>query len=482
MEASLKEKTARGLFWGGFSNGIQQLLNLFFGIFLARILNADDYGTVGMLAIFSAIATTIQDSGFTAALTNKKEIKHEDYNAVFWFSTLAGITMYAVLFFCAPLIADFFNNQRLIPLSRFLFLGFLIASTGIAHNALLFKNLQVKEISKISIISLVVSGSIGLTMAFNGMGYWGIASQNVSYITCVTLLRWHYSSWRPTFRLWFHPLRGMYRFSFKLFLTNIINQVNGNIFSAILGRFYTPLDVGYYTQGNKWMSMGQQTIGGMINNIAQPVFVQIGEDNERRIRALKKMLAFTSFISFPALLGLAFVSKELIVIAVGEKWLPSVPILQLLCFFGAIWPIINLYFQVAISQGRSDIYFWTNLIFGALQVGIAFFMFRFGILWMVLANVLGYVLLLIAWQIIINRLVHFPYRAALKGILPYMGCTCLILGATYYLTLSITNYYFLIIAKIIIVAVSYFVVMKLGKSVILNECMTFAREKLKKRS
>ena len=144
-EQTLKEKTAKGLFWGGLSNGAQQVLNLVFGLMLARILDASDYGMVGMLAIFSAIASTIQESGFTAALTNQKEIRHEDYNAVFWFSTLTGVLFYLILFFCAPLIAQFYDKPELIGLSRIVFLGFLFGGFGIASNAYMFKTLMVKE-------------------------------------------------------------------------------------------------------------------------------------------------------------------------------------------------------------------------------------------------------------------------------------------------------------------------------------------------
>ena len=136
-EQSLKEKTARGLFWGGLSNGVQQLLNLFFGIFLARILNAEDYGMVGMLSIFSLIAGSLQESGFTAALANKKEISHKDYNAVFWFSTGLSACLYLILFFCAPLIARFYHTPELAALARYSFLGFFVASLGIAHSAYL---------------------------------------------------------------------------------------------------------------------------------------------------------------------------------------------------------------------------------------------------------------------------------------------------------------------------------------------------------
>ena len=181
-ESSLKEKTARGLFWGGFSNGIQQLLNLVFGIFLARLLDRSDYGMVGLLTVFSAVASALQEGGFISALTNKKQAEHRDYNAVFWFSTLCSITFYLILFFAAPLIADFYRIPELVPLSRLLFLGFVISSLSIAPRAYLFKHLKIKETTIISISALCVSGVVGITLAANGFAYWGLAVQSLSLI------------------------------------------------------------------------------------------------------------------------------------------------------------------------------------------------------------------------------------------------------------------------------------------------------------
>ena len=208
-EQTLKEKTAKGLFWGGLSNGVQQLLNALFGLVLARVLDASDYGMVGMLAIFSAIASTIQESGFTAALTNQKEIKHEDYNAVFWFSSLTGVLFYLILFFCAPLIAEFYDKPELIGLSRIVFLGFLFGGFGIASNAYLFKTLMVKERAKIDIVSLICSGFIGVTLALNGFAYYGLAVQTITYIGIGSLLKFIYAPWKPTFQIDLHPLKLM---------------------------------------------------------------------------------------------------------------------------------------------------------------------------------------------------------------------------------------------------------------------------------
>lgn len=197
-ESSLKAKTAKGLFWGGVGNGLQQLFNLFFGIFLARLLDASDYGMIGMLAIFSAISSVIQEGGFGAALINKEKITQEDCNAVFWFSLSAGFCLYILLFLSAPFIAGFYGIPELAPLSRFMFLGFLIGCTGTVHGAIFTKRLMIKEKIHINLIALFCSGCIGLAMAYCGMAYWAIATQQVSYMLLMVSMLWYKSPWKPT--------------------------------------------------------------------------------------------------------------------------------------------------------------------------------------------------------------------------------------------------------------------------------------------
>ena len=331
MSESLKDKTAKGLLWGGISNGIQQLLNLFFGIFLARLLTPDDYGMVGMLSIFTLIAGSIQESGFTAALANKKEIKHEDYNAVFWFSISTSLCIYTLLFFCAPLIAQFFNQPELTSLARYSFIGFVISSTGVAQNAYMFRNLMVRQKAQSIIIGLLVSGTIGVTLAYHGYSYWGIATQSLTYVITVMTCYWFFSPWRPTFHFNLKPLRGMISFSSKMLATNIFNHLNNNIFSIILGKFYSEKEVGFYNQANKWNYMGHSLVSGMINGVAQPVLAQVTDDKERQLRVFRKMMRFTAFVSFPAMFGLSLIAPELITIAITDKWIESAQILQLLC-------------------------------------------------------------------------------------------------------------------------------------------------------
>ena len=174
---TLKEKTAKGLFWGGMNNGVQQLLGLAFGIILGRLLAPSDYGMTAMLAVFSVIANELQASGFKTGLINLKDPKHEDYNAVFWFNILAGIAIYAVLFFAAPLIAAFYDQPKLIPLSRYVFLGFVFSSFGMAQSAYLTKQMQIKQIAQCGMTATLTSSVVSVILAALGFGYWALATQ-----------------------------------------------------------------------------------------------------------------------------------------------------------------------------------------------------------------------------------------------------------------------------------------------------------------
>jgi len=479
MSESLKEKTARGLFWGGISNSLYQLLGLFFGIFLARLLTPDDYGMIGMLTIFSAVANSIQESGFTQALTNRKDAGQDDYNAVFWFSLCTGGVLYLLLFFCAPLIANFYHTPALVPLARFLFLGFLISSAGTAHNAILFKNLMVKEKAKAMLTALTVSGTLGVIMAYYGMAYWGIATQNVVYIFTFNLLLWHYSPWRPTWSFHFQPIREMLPFSIKLLITNVFHFVNDNIFSVLLGRFYTKQEVGYYTQANKWTNMGHTLITGVVNSVSQPIMVEAGANPDRQRKVFRKMLRFTAFISFPLMFGLALIAPEFITIAITDKWLPSAAIMQILCIWGAFLPINYIYTNQLISKGKSNVYMWNTIIQNLVQLLVLLLTVSYGIYVMAAIYVTINILWLFVWHYFVWQLIRITLWNVMKDITPYLSITAISLTAGYFAAKAFSNIYTCLINKIVVTALVYIIILWSSKSVIFHESINFLLKRRK---
>ena len=477
MSESLKEKTAKGLLWGGISNGMQQLLNLFFGIFLARLLTPDDYGMVGMLSIFSLIASSIQESGFTAAIINKKDIKHEDYNAVFWFSTLISLCLYTVLFFCAPLIARFFNQPELTALARYSFISFVISSTGTAHSAYMYKNLLVKQRAISYIIGLLISGSVGVTLAYNGYSYWGIATQSITYVATVMTCYWFFSPWRPTSQLNFKPLKGMIAFSSKILATNIFSSLNNNIFSIILGKFYSEKEVGFYNQANKWNSMGHSLVNGMIYGVAQPVLAKVSDDKERQLRVFRKMMRFTAFVAFPAMFGLSLIAPELITIAITDKWIESAHILQLLCISGAFIPITGLCSNLVISKGKSNIYMWNAIVLGLLQLLVMYLIHPYGIQTMIITYVCINISWLLVWHYFVWKEIRYRFIHLLMDIVPFLAIAGGVMIATHFLTLNINNIHLLFVSKIAIAGLLYILIMWMSGAKTFKESIQYLKKK-----
>lgn len=455
MGETLKDKTASGLIWGGLSNGVQQLLNLVIGIFLARMLTASEYGMVGVLTIFSLIASSLQESGFTSALTNLKKATNRDYNAVFWFNVLTSIGIYAILYFCAPLIARFYRQPALTALSRYLFLSFVISSFGIAHSAYLFRNLMVKQRTISVLIAQAISGAVGVTLVYLGYSYWGLATQTLVYCTATMICFWCFSRWRPSFHIDFGPIKGMYGFSIKVLMTNIFQNINNNFFSVILGRYYNDATVGQYNQANKWCSMGHSMVNGMIIGVAQPVMARVAEDIERQRRVFRKLLRFSAFISFPVMLGLAIVAEPLITVAITDRWLESARIMQVLCVWGAFVPIQSVYTQMLLSRGMSRQYMVGILIIGALQVGVALAMMRWGLFAMFIAYVIVNICWLAYWQVYARRELQLSAVEALSDIFPLFFLTAVVMGVTWWTTQSITSSWLLLCVRVALGATLY---------------------------
>ncbi|MBQ0074942.1 MAG: lipopolysaccharide biosynthesis protein [Prevotella sp.] len=479
-DSTLKEKTAKGLLWGGLSNGIIQLLGALFGIVLLRLLTPDDYGKIAVLLIFSSIASNLQESGFVAALVNRKEPTHEEYNAVFWFNVMMSVCLYGVLWFASPLIAAFYHEPILTPLARYLFLGFLLSSFGIVQRAYLMGHLMVKQTSIINIAALVLSNVIGVTMAYLGYAFWGLATQSIMYVLIVMLLNWYASPWRPTLHINLQPAWKMFGFSSKLLITNLFNQLNTHVFSILLGRFYNTRMVGFYSNARKWDDMATNTIHGMMNGVSQPVLAQVVGDDGRYHNVFRKMLRFVSFVAFPAMFGLAIISEEFIHITVGDKWMDSAVMLSLLCIHGAFYPITMLYSNMAISRGRSGVnmfctiaqcvIIWLGLLLlphdtpESIYVMIAYF---------IIVNVLW----LFVWQWFAWRMIRLSLWSALKDVMPFLCLAAIVMAATYFATQSISNVYLCLTAKIIMAALMYVGLTWLSGARILRETIDYLLHK-----
>ena len=495
MPETLKEKTAKGLFWGGLSSTVQQLLGIVFGIILARRLNQSDFGMIAMITIFQLIGNDLQNSGFKVALANLRQPTDRDYNSVFWFNILMGGSLYVLLFFLAPFIADFYHIPSLTPLARYAFLSIVFASFGTAQSAWLFKNLHAKQQAKAGMMAVLISSSVAVAMAYMGFAYWALATQTNLYILLCTALYWHYSPWRPTvaaaqrskfkvqssnaatqrskiFNFQFsifnfevlRPALRMFRFSVKLLISQVLTDINNNVLNILLGRFYGRHDTGNYNQAFQWSTKGSNIIQSMVQQVAQPVLVSIDNEHERQLHVLRKMMRFAAFLSFPLLFGLSLVSHEFIVTLLGEKWAQSAHYLRLLAISSAFLPLSTLLANVVITKGRSNIFMYVNLALAICQTAAMLTIYHFKVscfkflepfstllntstsyllplnsqlMTMVLAFVALTILWFFVWAYFARRLAGYRFTMLLRDVLPFLLAAAAVMLTTGFISTCI---------------------------------------------
>lgn len=474
--SSLKQKTAQGLIWGGFSNGVVQLLQAVFGVWILNIITPEDSGKVAALVIFSNIASVLQESGFTAALANKREPTHEEYNAVFWFNVIVGIALYIILFFAAPFIADFYHEPVLCPLGRFAFLSFVFSCFGTAQRAYLFGHLMVKQTSIMQMASIIISGIAAVCMAYAGWAYWGLAAQSLVYVACITFFAWYFSPWRPTLHIDLGPAWKMFGFSSKLLVNSLAFQFNNNAFGVLLNRFFPGGHIaGIYDNARKWDDRAISTIGGMVQGVAQPVLRDAAGGESRLIPAFRKMLRFTCFVSFPCLLGLALIAEDFIVLLVGEKWHASANMLSLLCIYGAFSPVVTLYSNLVISRGRSTINMVIGLVNCALVWGGIIVLHALGhnLTSMVIFYVSLNIAWLFVWQACTRRLIGLRWWHAFKDIAPFFVFSLGVMTLTWWLTSELNISWTRMFLRIVIVIILYIGSLWLTRAQILRESIDY---------
>ena len=472
-ETSLKERTAKGLFWGGISGGVQQVLALVIGIVLARHLLPDDYGMVAMLTVFSLLAANLEESGFTSAIAIKKSVGNRDYNAVLWFSFLMSLVLYGGLWFAAPLISAFNHTPELTTLARVSFLGFVISSLGIAQSAYLFRNLMVKQRMIATFVAVCTAGAVGIVLVLHGFAYWGLVAQDLTYKLMIVVMYWSLSPWRPKMQFDLSPIREMFGFSSKILATNVLTT---------LGHYFPRHEVGLYSQANKWNTMGYSLITTTMSSVAQPVLAKaVGQSRQKQV--FRKMVRFTSFLSFPAMLGLATVAPEFVPLALKAQWVACVPYLQILCVAGAFIPVSQLYSNLLISRGRSSAFFLGTASMMLMQLLIILVLyFRGGGVQTLLCFIAGLqVVWLMVWHFMAHREIGLRLVETLLDIAPFAVSAMTAMAAAWGAALLVDGPVAKLAVKFVVAAACYCAIMHFAHAEIFRESISFIMGKILKR-
>ena len=478
VQDNLKEKAARGIMWGGLGNAAMQLAGLAFGVVLGRLLTPADYGMVAMVAIFPAVAAALQNSGFSSAIANMPAPSDRDYNSVFWFNITAAAALYIILWVAAPHIASYYGEGRICALCRYACLSVPLSALGTAQSAYLFKNLRAKQQAKASVAAVLVSSAAGVSLAYMGMAYWSLATQGLVYVGVNSALQWRYSPWRPSLRIDFRPVAGMFRFSSMMLATTIATQVNNNVLNILLGRYFTPAAAGNYNQAYQWNFKAYSLVQNMLAQVAQPVLASLNADPGRQLAALRKLVRFTAFVSFPLLLFFGAAAHEFIVIALTEKWEASAGLLSVMCLCGAVAPVSAVLANAVVSRGKSATYFLCTAALGLCTIGAMAAIWPMGMEAMVWAYAGLNVAWLPVWHFFVRRLTGYRLDHLAADVLPFAAAAALSAAAGVLAAHWADSLWLRLAAKCAVPAVCYYAFLRLSHARILEESMRFVGGKL----
>lgn len=362
MSDSLKKKTVSALSWNAFDKVGFQVIAFIVGVITARLLSPKDFGLIGALAIFTILSNVLIESGFTAALVRRKQNTNEEYSAVLLFNLALSFVIYALLFFSAPLIADFFHMPELTSLSRFLFLALIINSFSIVQSIILTKELAFKTMTIANISSVILSGIITVILAIQGVGYWALAIQQVLQVAFRSLFLWISNPWKVFIKPHFAVIKEVFNFSILLIITSFIGTIVRNIYTLIIGRIYSVNSLGYYSQAYKYQNIPSFVITSTQSGVAYPVFSKLNNEPERQLHYIRKIMRITSFLIFPIMIGLYAMANEFVSILLTDKWLPIVPYFRILLIAGIFIPFHNIYLNIVTVKGYPKLYMLLEMI------------------------------------------------------------------------------------------------------------------------
>ena len=378
----MKSKSVKGMAWVGIESLATQVIRFAIGIVMARLLVPSDYGVVGMLGIFIGISSIFIDSGFGAALIQKKDRTEVDYSTVFYFNLVVACGCYAILFVSAPVIAGFYRMPVLADVCRVVALGLPLGALGMIQRSRLTIELNFRTQTVVSLVSLLSSGGLGIALAYSGCGVWALVCQGIASGVISIVLLWSFSKWRPMFAFSVESFRRFFSYGWKHLCSSLINNVYANIYTIVIGKAFGASDIGYFTRAEGYAALPARTVTDMVVRVNFPILSRLQDDRSALVAAYRNMLRAPMFLLVPMLFGLASAAGPLVEVMIGEKWLPCVPFLQILCVGMVFNPLTLINLNLLYVKGRTDCVLKLELVKKPIAFAIVLGMIPFGIFWM----------------------------------------------------------------------------------------------------
>lgn len=458
MAESLKNKTVKGVGWSAIDNVSQMGVTFVVSIVLARLLSPDDYGLIGLISVVTAVCTTLVNGGFTTALIRKKDATDDDYNTAFIVNLGMSVLLYVIIYFCSPLIADFFKREELVSLTRVSSLGLVIGALSLVQSARLTKRIDFKSQTKITLTASIISGIIGIVMALLNFGVWALVAQTLSSQILRTVFLWIINKWIPQLRFSKGSFHDLFGFGWKMMLSGLLDTVWKELYQVIVGKFYTPATLGQYTRSKHYSQLFSSNLTNVIQRVTYPVLSNIQDDKERMVKAYRKMITTTMFITAISMFFLGAIAEPLIYCMIGSKWHEAATYLPLICITGSTYPLHAMNLNMLQVQGRSDLFLGLEVIKKIIGIGPLAVCIFYGIMPMLYTSIITSIIAYFLNSYYSGKLIGYSSWMQIKDFAPSYGVAILVALSVYFLKFLPVTYWVVLPLQLIVGAAAFFLI------------------------
>lgn len=448
---SLKQKTISGLIWKFSERSVAQIINFVVSIVLARLLLPEDYGIVALVSVFITICDKLVVSGFATALIQKKDADNLDFSTVFHFSTVVSLILYAVLYFSAPLLADFYsayNRELLISVIRMMGLQVILTSVNSVQNAYVSRQMQFRKFFWSTLGATILSGVIGIWMAYADMGVWALVAQNfIKYFVGIIVL-WFTVRWRPELKFSIQRLKTLYSYGWKILVASMVKVLYTDLRSLVIGKFYSADDLAFYNKGQSFPQLVDSNVAGTIESVMFTSIAKKQSDKSAMLQMLRRTMRITTYIVAPLLTGLAATSTQVITILLTEKWLESVIYMQILSFSFIFRIIEVLNLQAIKATGRSDIALKVEILKKIIGISLLIIAIPFGVKAIAISMLIDSVLSAIVDMIPNKKLLGYSILQQIKDMAPSFIMSAIMFAVVWALSFLSINIYLLTVIQV----------------------------------
>ncbi len=464
----LKQKSVDAIIWNLIQRYGTQVISLIIGVILARLLTPADYGLIGMISVFFALAMVFVNSGFGAAYIQNKNANETDASTIFFFNLFTSIFFYIILWFTAPLIASFYNQDQLVDLIRVASIVLIINSFSMMQSIKLTKEVNFKKMTIISLISTLISGIVGILAALNNFGVWSLVFQQLTRAFTNALGLWTFHKWKPKILFKIDSLKMMLSYSWWALSSALINTIFNNIYILTIGKLFPVAQLGFYTKAKGYKSLVSEQPTSAIGNVSFPVFSKLQDDKNALKNSLKKFIQHTTFFIAPFSALLIVIADPLILIVLTKKWMPMVPYFQLLLISGVFYPLLLLNGLLLNAKGKTKLNFRITLFVNFFRILNIILMYRFGVIYIIYGEIVVSLLTIFISTHYVKRLIDYGAINQLKDLFTIIFFSIIIVFLGSSISALMVNSYLKIIFGFFFVSFAY-----VGLSYFFNKKLLF---------